>query len=958
MKKELGSPSRVRDAAKKSARGKAKASPKMSPKRRNKAAAPSAVSGKKSCCKSNNDRLGECPMCMTEQLLKAKKRFCQDCNCDVEAMRKDCKVGKCKEVMGELEKDDQIEGLRGLHAKWASAAGPRTGTSRLGRFNWAQFKHWYEAKMGKRNACQKVMKTEKEFVRMMEDRGRTKEWAQKEFLSRRNDKTGTWRSDSCPDTKLPRTQLHGEDIEEDFNELASGQRVEEGGGKEKNPTRQRLSDLVGDLGSDIQDVTRETAFNVFSQDEPGMKALVEKRAADVQGGAIDVVQSMAQEMGFNTPAKKLKIGVPVVPEAGAASASSPSPVKMRAEFDPVADVVEVKIAVRKLVTAVKADVMSLETAVREIVESIGETDCNIYVESLPHLKIRLKALQCLLQDDEHLETFREGTLKSKELLPIAEALFNKLISIASLEEKFAKLGADTTCFEDLAKDQRALESDVSVIKVLTNAARRFMTVVSSARSARENEAIKAEEARVKALTVAAKKTAAAAAASVGRRASASAPTKLLPSASMKLYELDFQKHSSVNVFAEGDAKSFEFPWMVQASDVASRTLGSSPCRLNLMVFKAMFVKRKPVMKREHQVLTRSTQVRRDLMSLGPKDDEQLQLKGLGSVVHVFGYSKCMEWEGTELVGLASLRVTMSGSGRRFLALTPLGPLQANVMKALNLPCLPSITKLNSYVLGSMSQDTLSAMADDGVLWTVAYPDELSAVYCPAGWYMVERPLAGAVCGIVVSLMPLSNSNVSSFKALCALTSNMQMKQGAQDVAKYMLEVSTEAQGKVQPDAAAIGDHGFVVFGWRVERFASIDAVEVGDHIVVTTTELMTDDDAKGMLADETYEALVSAVDASADEPVSAAPLAGADVDTFKLEQCLKVLCTVGGANVDTKSDAEQKNGEQISSGKEDGAQNSARVASEQKTGEQISSDKEDGTQQQRAENSAEKKDEK
>jgi len=131
--------------------------------------------------------------------------------------------------------------------------------------------------------------------------------------------------------------------------------------------------------------------------------------------------------------------------------------------------------------------------------------------------------------------------------------------------------------------------------------------------------------------------------------------------------------------------------------------------------------------------------------------------------------------------------------------------------------------------------------------------------------------------------------------------------------------------KVQPEAAAIGDQGFVVFGWRVERLASIDAVKVGDHIVVTTTELKTDDDAKGMLADETNEALVSAVDASADEPVSAVPLAGTDVDTFKLEQCLKVLCKVGGANADQKSDAEQKKGEQISIENEDGAQPSAGV---------------------------------
>eukprot|EP00969_Alexandrium_andersonii_P069718 3076928-Alexandrium_andersonii.AAC.1 len=60
------------------------------------------------------------------------------------------------------------------------------------------------------------MKTRTEFVAEMVKKGKDQEWAIAEFTRRRNSRN--WRSDNCPDTKLPRAQMYGDDEEEDYTD--------------------------------------------------------------------------------------------------------------------------------------------------------------------------------------------------------------------------------------------------------------------------------------------------------------------------------------------------------------------------------------------------------------------------------------------------------------------------------------------------------------------------------------------------------------------------------------------------------------------------------------------------------------------------------------------------------------------------------------------------------------------
>ena len=49
------------------------------------------------------------------------------------------------------------------------------------------------------------------------------------------------------------------------------------------------------------------------------------------------------------------------------------------------------------------------------------------------------------------------------------------------------------------------------------------------------------------------------------------------------------------------AIDLDMPFMIAASEAASRVMAGNPCRLNMMVYRAAFVKKRPPVKREHQV---------------------------------------------------------------------------------------------------------------------------------------------------------------------------------------------------------------------------------------------------------------------------------------------------------------------------------------------------------------------
>ena len=76
---------------------------------------------------------------------------------------------------------------------------------------------------GIRRSKRKVMKTRKQFVQLMEGKGKTAAWAEKEFDRRRTGAT-QWKCGNDEETQLPTVQCNGSEGEEvysdEFNEDA------------------------------------------------------------------------------------------------------------------------------------------------------------------------------------------------------------------------------------------------------------------------------------------------------------------------------------------------------------------------------------------------------------------------------------------------------------------------------------------------------------------------------------------------------------------------------------------------------------------------------------------------------------------------------------------------------------------------------------------------------------------
>jgi hypothetical protein len=126
----------------------------------------------------------------------------------------------------------------------------------------------------------------------------------------------------------------------------------------------------------------------------------------------------------------------------------------------------------------------------------------------------------------------------------------------------------------------------------------LQTVVLSRRTAKEREAVNAEESRVKSLQASLKRS----------LQNAGKPkvglAKLTPDGSdtAKFWELDFGGHCTVVHLGTGEMISdYDAPHLWPSSDVAARVMAGAPCRLNLMVYKAGFIKKKPPVKREFSV---------------------------------------------------------------------------------------------------------------------------------------------------------------------------------------------------------------------------------------------------------------------------------------------------------------------------------------------------------------------
>jgi hypothetical protein len=219
-----------------------------------------------------------CACCNRDKQMKPNKGYCETCNADIEAMRRDAKASsaKAKKVMSEAEKaskkDKTNSELHDLWSQWKTEAGESTGLPRIGAFNWGRYEERYSAKTGSRNEICKSGVTEKEFCDKMEAKGTTPEWAKAEWKRRRD---GTeFKNGVCPDTNLPTVQMFEGPKEIDYTDK-SAEKVVLVGTKDVKATSSDLKDQVAAVSQSVSNVQRASSFAAFRSTSPneGLEAV-------------------------------------------------------------------------------------------------------------------------------------------------------------------------------------------------------------------------------------------------------------------------------------------------------------------------------------------------------------------------------------------------------------------------------------------------------------------------------------------------------------------------------------------------------------------------------------------------------------------------------------------------------------------------------------------------------------
>ena len=247
-----------------------------------------AKAGLKATGKTALGRVVWCFMCQSDKCIKANKAACIDCNPDLESMRRDAKASgpKAKAFLSAAEKQAKKEpeytGLKDIHTSWQAAAGPSTGSSRMGFFQWAKYEEAYIARQGTLAQLGKVQVTKKEFITAMEAKGRTWEWADAEWTRRTNNPE--FKKGTCLDTALPTCQMYEGPREIDYTDKAKEGRVVQAT-KETKPDSEDVKEQVKLVSRAVTDVTRNTSFTAFTADGEGegMEALMMRAGPGARG---------------------------------------------------------------------------------------------------------------------------------------------------------------------------------------------------------------------------------------------------------------------------------------------------------------------------------------------------------------------------------------------------------------------------------------------------------------------------------------------------------------------------------------------------------------------------------------------------------------------------------------------------------------------------------------------------
>ena len=442
-----------------------------------------------------------------------------------------------------------------------------------------------------RESAAKLQKTQTEFIEHMVKKGKSPEWALTEWNRRNADTSGTWKKGMDKDTRLPTIAVYDNEREEMFVERSMTMTVEMGGAQVKNPKEQHMTNMIKTLADELYgiDAGNEAAFAPFAQSGSMSASL---RGVVDQEALAAMFQTEKEGLVAASPAKKATASMAAVAEALPVSEKARPSIDDE-RFDLPLELGLAKPPLQSKITTLRSDIEDLQVQCSELVTSLGDDAEGHYSDTLAPLKGRQAILAKIGLEPAQWEASKAAELQKKDGdLHVGREFLQRLMCMDMLSNKVSSLGDAVSCRDELKHKVKEIEDGLMLVRSFMGSVKRLSDVVRGTRTTREREAINAEQNRIKQLAAASKKSAQAKA--------APAPPSLLPAATVKFYDLNFEKHIALAQVADTDAKCFDEPWHTPASQVVARVLGSAPSRLNLMVFKAGFVKKRPPVKREHQ----------------------------------------------------------------------------------------------------------------------------------------------------------------------------------------------------------------------------------------------------------------------------------------------------------------------------------------------------------------------
>jgi len=399
----------------------------------------------------------------------------------------------------------------------------------------------------------------------------------------------------------------------------------------------------------------------------------------------------------------------------------------------------------------------------------------------------------------HLGLIRRGLLATGVVstrLPLPLQKFKMMISLEEVSTQRDSQGLDATNATELAASLKAWKDQIEPIRTLCRSLDRMTSVVVDQREKMDKSVVRLEQQKQKA-------AAKAAGILTGSRGSQAASPQgkngAQSAAGTGIFALDLTSTQPIaELEASANDKPIDRPWVVNDYSEGQHLAHGSPTRLNMLVFRAAFVKDKS--RRDHKVMLNAGTVY-DTLFAGTKWNAQSCLSSdvdpCLREVHVFGYSAGMVNMGPDVHSCGSLRMTMEKSPDRLVIACPFFQLQDAVTNAMGLSKKASMNHIKMH-LRELTQERFSSMLNGGLKCYHGIIGENSLVFMPVGWFVMEKALTGAVYGLHIPIVPCSNDGIKNMNAIMALTAGMTFGGAAQVEVDLVRKISVSLERLTPP----------------------------------------------------------------------------------------------------------------------------------------------------------------